>query len=267
MTFDDRYIPLGGAKNFRDFGGYPTRCGNQVRRGALFRSDKLSELSEEDLAKLMPLGIRHICDLRRQKERAKDPSRWHEGETAMLHMPLIGEEGPTTLERIIKDPKASRDSQAARQIMIELYEKLVKSEQALNHYRQLFQLIADEAGVPVLIHCSGGKDRTGISCALILWTLGVDMEDILADFMLSQTLYGNRHDPAKISSQVFDTDGIGDWSPDALRPVFSVEPAYLETAFAHLQDSYGSADTFLKEALGLTDEEIEQVRKNLIAPR
>ncbi len=264
MTEPVRHIPLSGAKNFRDFGGYASNLGGRVTSGALYRSDRLSELSDEDLAILSPLGIRTICDLRRERERRAAPTRWHQGDsTSHRHLPLIGEEGPTTLERIVNDAVASRDRAAARQIMIDLYLRLVTDRQALDHLRQLFQLIAD-GEVPVLIHCSGGKDRTGVSCALILWTLGVAMDDIMADFMLSQTLYADRVDINAMAPQVFDHQQSGHWDVDALRPVYSVEPAYLDTAMGHVRDTYRDAEGFVTQGLGLEADIVAEIRRNLL---
>jgi len=265
MTLQERHIPLAGAKNFRDFGGYAVSGGGQVRRGVLYRSDKLSQLTEEDLEVLAALEIRHICDLRRHRERELSPTRWHPAaETRHLHMPLISDEGLTTLERVVSGEQSRRDPEVTRQIMIALYRRLVTESHPLQFYRQMFELVAGEDGVPVLIHCSGGKDRTGISCALILWALGVSMDDIMADYLLSHELYTQRLDFSNLDLQAYDHGGAGDWNLDAIRPVYSVEPAYLESALGYVIDRYRDPESFVREALGLGDEVVERVRERLV---
>lgn len=262
----ERHIPLSGAKNFRDFGGYPTACGGTVKRGVLYRSDRLSQLSAEDFARLEALHIQYVCDLRRPGECRVEPTRWHGGAAPqLLHMPLFDDADPTVTAHLVEAPPVRRDAAATRQIMLGLYRRLVTEQRAMEQYRRIFVLLGQEKGGAILLHCTGGKDRTGVSCALILWALGVADEDILADFMVSQTLYGAQVDFSARASQVFDYGASGDWGPEALRPVFSVEPAYLETALAAVRTQYPSAASFLRQCLRLDDALITAIRHRLIA--
>ncbi len=256
---------MSGAKNFRDFGGYVTAGGGRVKRGVLYRSDRLSELSEDDFKQLSPLGIRSICDLRGREERRSAPTRWGcETVPNILHMPLIRDGGQSILQRMSARTGLRRDPQAAREVMFGLYERLVTEEQALAYYRRLFELIADENGLPVLIHCSGGKDRTGVTCALILGSLGVDMADIVADFMMSRVLFSDRIDFSALPPQILEYFSIGDLHTESLRTVCGVEPEYIEAVFNHVDEKYGTMDAFLRGALGLTADIIALVRRNLI---
>jgi len=265
VALDDRHIPLKGNKNFRDFGGYPTRCGHRVKRGVLFRSEGLWKLSDQDLEKLDPLGIRNIFDLRRQRERELMPTRWHENSsTKNHHLPLMPESGPSAVDQIRIKKQMQSDAEGARQVMIDLYLAMVVAEESLNNLRQIFLIIASEKEVPVLVHCSGGKDRTGVSCALILALLGVEKSEIMEDYMHSQALYSSKIDMSRAATQVFDHAESGDWNLDMVRPVYNVEPAYLESAFGHIQESYGDVENFLQQALGLRDKDIEQIKKNLL---
>ena len=71
-----RLVALDGSRNFRDFGGYPAADGRIVRRGRLFRANRLSRLSADDCRRLDDLGIRTIFDLRARHEREADPTTW-----------------------------------------------------------------------------------------------------------------------------------------------------------------------------------------------
>jgi len=266
LTLESRHIPLSGSKNFRDFGGYPTTSGNLVKPGVLFRSDHLSHLSDDDLAILQPLAIRNICDLRRSKERELAPTRWHEtSDTQHLHVPLM-DEGTSAVGMALRNSFLEPNEDTARNAMKSLYRHMVSSATSLNRLQQIFRLLANTDELPILVHCSGGKDRTGLSCALILWFLGVDRDTVFEDYMLSQTLYTDRIDLEKAASQVFDYQQAGKWSLDAIRPIYSVEPDYLNTALEYIVANFGTIEEFTKKALGLTDQERQQIRINLIEP-
>lgn len=261
----ERHIPLAGATNFRDFGGYASRAGGVVRWRKLYRSDRLSRLSAEDFNALAPLGIRYVCDLRRPLESQRAPTQWAgDSIPELLPMPLIGDRGVKTISRIVEEMKTSDDKDIARRAMIGLYRHLVTDPQVLSYYREIFTLLAKEEGTPILVHCSGGKDRTGVCCALILWSLGVSDKDIFEDYMLSQSLYCERIDFSKMIPQVLDLGSLGGLDIEGLRPVYSVEPAYLEAAMELIEQNYRHGDAFLAEGLGLDTATIDALKIRLL---
>jgi protein-tyrosine phosphatase len=169
MHTPDRHVPLAGASNFRDFGGYPTQAGGAVRWGRLWRSDRLSELTAADHSRLAPLGIRHVYDLRRPSEVAAAPTNWAgPGAPVLLHRPLfLDETGPSVFHRIAENEAARHDAGLSRQIMAQLYARLVSEAGALAIYREMFAHLAEPEAAPAPFHGSAGKDRTGVTCALI----------------------------------------------------------------------------------------------------
>ena len=263
---DDRHIPLAGSRNFRDFGGYPTSSGGTVKRGMLFRSDGLWRLSDEDHLVLSPLNIRNICDLRRAKEQEMMPTRWCEGvEVNRRHLPLIPETGSSAVDKAKTRNAMQKNADGARQVMIDIYRSMVVDDGALKSLSQIFRLIATESELPVLIHCSGGKDRTGVSCALVLSLLGVDRKNVIEDYMRSQALYSDKINIERAATQVFDHQESGKWDLDAVRPVYNVDPDYLGSALGYIDETYADIDDFARTALGLSDADVECIRKNLIA--
>ncbi|MET0183499.1 MAG: tyrosine-protein phosphatase, partial [Caulobacterales bacterium] len=164
-------LALAGASNFRDFGGQTTRSGAHVKTGMLFRSDKLSALTADDHATLEPLKFQRIFDLRRESESKNAPTVWP-GPT-ILELPLFRDEsGPTTFDRLLNDPAARKNPETARAGMRDLYQKLVHAPSAQDGYKSIFSYLAEPEHFPVVVHCSAGKDRTGVVCALILGALG-----------------------------------------------------------------------------------------------
>ena len=267
MELEERLIPLAGARNFRDFGGYDTADGRVVKRRVLFRSDGLWRLSDDDLVAVAPLGIRAICDLRRARELEMMPTRWcDDGATIIQHLPLLAENTPSSLDKVRGAATLRSDAEAARQIMKDVYRSMVTEPFSLAQLRKLLVLAGTEQQVPVLVHCSGGKDRTGVSCALILSLLGVAMEDIVSDYMHSQVLYSDRVNLKRAAIQVFDHAEEGEWSLEAVKPVYDVHPDYLASAFDYIIDSYGDVEQFALRGLELGDSELAALRHNLIEP-
>lgn len=263
MSHKERHVPLEGAKNFRDFGGYETLDGRHVKKGLLFRSDGLSKLTAGDFDTISRLGIRTICDLRRDRERLRAPTTWHDASVSIHHLPLLSDSGPTAVDKIAA--MGSRcDERAARQIMVDIYRGLITNDQALHYYRKMFPMIANGENLPVLIHCSGGKDRTGVSCALILWFLGVSREDIIGNYLHSQPLYGDRVDVRKAGPQMFDHNIFAEIDEVALKLLFGVQAEYLQAVFDLLDGKGETPESFITDTLGLDIQVLNDLRRNLL---
>ena len=257
----ERHISLEGAMNFRDFGGYVTEAGRAVKRQRLFRSGALGGLTDADRAVIKALEIRLICDLRRGSEKDHMPTRWCAEPAAELwHLPLFkdGEVSSLSTWARIKSPDAVRAK------MIDVYRALVAVPSILEKYNLLFERLARTESCPVLVHCSAGKDRTGVVCALILSALGVDRQTIIEDYLLTTRYYDSEKAWARLSSQIIDFSMAQGWTKETLGPVFGVERAYLDAAFAVIDTAHGSVDAFLTDAVGLKPATLEKIRAHLL---
>ncbi len=262
----DRHIPLEGASNFRDFGGYRTHDGKTVVWRRLFRSDRLNTLTEADYAKLSGHGIRLIYDLRRESESVMAPTAFPgENPPAVVRSPLfLDEAGPSTFQKIALDDNARHDAELSRAIMLEMYTRMVTEAGPLAIYKSIFTQLAEPTSLPVLFHCTGGKDRTGVTCALILLALGVPREDVIADFMVSRALYGADKNFHTRVAQIVAASPIGHWSDEALLPIFNVEEAYIERALAHVDES-GGIEPFLTHRAGIAPDTLARLRETLLS--
>ena len=251
-----RHVVLDGAHNFRDIGGYATEDGHHVRWGLFYRSDKLSDLTDADLAKLHDLGIKLVCDFRSPAEKAEEPDRLPaEGPPEMLELPILDDSfSPAAFrEKITSGDLGDTD---LRQMMIE-GNRLFATRYA-PRYAEMFERLTRTDQLPALVHCTAGKDRTGFAAAVLLRTLGVPEETVYEDFLLT-----NHYTAAQIERMVwiirlvslFRTD------PEQVRPVLGVERAYLEAAFTAIQEEYGGFETYRREALGLDDAETAAFRQ------
>lgn len=259
----DRHIPLQGASNFRDFGGYPTAEGRAVARGRLFRSDKLSDLTASDYAVLDAYRIRYVYDLRRDSELVNWPTRWAGASPPeLIHAPMFRDHHGNVLQRAADDG-AKPDAELARKVMRDMNFRMVTEPHSLANLSGIFARLVEPEAFPALFHCAGGKDRTGVTCALILLALGVSREDVVEDFMLTGVYYDALSNLDRNIPQVVGETRQGDWTREALLPIFGVEASYLGTAL-DVVDAQGGIDLFLRDKLGMSPDGLQRLRDQLL---
>ncbi len=224
-------IPLEGASNVRDLGGYAGSGGRLVRTGVLFRSAALASLTPGDLDTLGALNIQTVCDFRGVAERARAPTRLTGPRVVSLPIePSVG----AGLRDILDTKEAT--GEALHAVLERAYVAYALGSEA--QYRGLFQHIL-EGGTPLLFHCSAGKDRTGFGAALVLTAVGVAWPDVLADFEATNRLWRR------------DTVHSADLPPAIRESLLRAEPVLLEAAFAAARREHGSLDAYFERALGL----------------
>ena len=176
MDTRERLLPLAGASNFRDLGGYPTTDGGMTRWGQLFRSDTLHELTEADLEVLRGVGLASVIDLRTATELERSGRGLLGNEAiAYLHASVLQEEGGES----VAVPAPSDDDPAERYLWY-----LEVGHRALT---EALTMIADPKNRPLVFHCAAGKDRTGVLAALVLDILGVEHSVIVDDYAITAT--------------------------------------------------------------------------------
>jgi protein tyrosine/serine phosphatase len=165
---DARRRTVEGAFNFRDLGGLRTRDGRSIRPGVLFRSDTLQALSPADVSYLVDeLALELIIDLR------IGPEAVTEGRGPMAATPV------SYLNAPLRDLPVS-DLPPAEQSLHFYLEHLASPASPLV---TVIRVVGALAGRPVLVHCAAGKDRTGLVTAMLLRLVGVDDEEIVADYL------------------------------------------------------------------------------------
>jgi protein-tyrosine phosphatase len=250
-----RHLALEGAPNFRDLGGYETSDGRHVKWGMLYRSDNLAHLTDDDLAKLSALGINLVCDFRSKPEKAEEPDRLPASDPPAVAALEIGVEGfvvSDLRERIRSGNTAGLD---LRGMLIEGNRQFATTQAPV--YAAMFERITRRENLPALVHCSAGKDRAGFASAAILSVLGVPRETVMADYLLTNVYTRAATERRLLMIELFS---LGRADSDALRPLFGVEPAYLQAAFDEIAKRYGDFDTYRREALGLDDAELAAFR-------
>lgn len=236
---DGRRIELPGLMNLRDVGGYPAG-GGVLRWRALLRSDGLHRLDAGDAAVLAGIGLRTIVDLRTPAETQIAPSMLDGLAARLAHVPVL------TGDLSALDPELES-----------IYRHLI-AECGAAIAAAVSELCAP-AALPALVHCSAGKDRTGIVVALVLAALGVPDEVIAADYALSARYLDPERTPA--IRQLQDSTGLG----DALRlRLLASPPDLILSALDRARTMSGSAGGYLLDH-GLSSAELARLRSALLA--
>jgi protein-tyrosine phosphatase len=248
-----RIVRLEGAINFRDLGGYETLAGKRVAWGRVYRADDLSWLTEKDDKTLQDLGIKLFCDLRSHPEVAERPDRVPEG-IAYRHLPVFA-----------KDPIGRLRGLLLRHRLDSLFKQFYRDsivDEGAPALGTLLKLVADPDNLPLVFHCTSGKDRTGVAAALLLHICGIPRETIVMDYSLTNLSI------EKFLSGLRERFGATRLPPgmrlEQYYPLLSARPELIEQAFAHIEAKYGSVDQYLRGPVGLDERDIETIRRNLL---
>jgi protein-tyrosine phosphatase len=249
-----RLVALEGAPNFRDIGGYRTADGGQVRWGRVYRSAALHRLTEVDVAAIKRLELRVVYDLRMDEERGRAPSILPDGLRCEL-LPIGGTAAKTKeLTDLVLQGNLRR---VPPDFLVRIYESMIESSAFT--FGRLLTKLSEAGNTPALFHCTAGKDRTGISAALLLSILAVDEVTILDDYELSNIHY-TESQIARLKVK-FENGGI---DADRYRAVFGAPRHAMATLLATLRERYGSAESYLREEAGAAPEVFSALRAQLV---
>jgi protein tyrosine/serine phosphatase len=246
METRDRLLPLVGAYNFRDLGGYPTEDGRMTRWGTLFRSDTLHELTGADLQVLRDVGLATVIDLRTATEVERSGRGILAGEPIRyLHASVLQEEGGESVA--VAEPSSNQPGD--RYLWY-----LEAGQKALI---QALELMTDLDSYPIVFHCAAGKDRTGVLAALVLDIIGVRTDVIIEDY----TLTGTRMHliRARLRRDPVYRDRIDQMPASRME----VEAATMERFLTGLHERYGSAAAWAMSA-GMSTDDLSRIRSMLV---
>lgn len=243
-------LPWDGCENARDVGGCPTAQGGTIRRQVLIRSDSLHQLPSEGLGTVYDYGVRTIIDLRLAHELEKRPSPF----ATSQHSGLL----PRYLNLPMHD--MSTDAlldEAVPTSTIGVYMILLEHSKAF--IAAIIKAVAEslqEGGV--LVNCHAGKDRTGIIVALLLSVAGAERDAIAQDYALSEAMLEPGYQ--EWVQQQVKLHGAPPDKPWQAQ----TRPETMYALLDYLDSQYGGAEGYLYAA-GVTQNDIEQIRRHLIA--
>ncbi|HEU5216115.1 MAG TPA: tyrosine-protein phosphatase [Gaiellaceae bacterium] len=240
-----------GCLNVRDLGGLPTRDGGETRFGAIVRADSVRQLSDEGWQALVDHGIRTVIDLRGDHELAEDPPA--ELPVDLVHVPFMEaddaeweEIGPELDAAVAAAPDVAA---ATRDVYLIFLERFRSNAAAA------VRAVAAAPEGGIVIHCAGGKDRTGLLSAFLLHLAGVPADEIAADYALSEERLRPRHEKWFAAAETEE-------ELERLRRISQTPAASMVGVFDELERRYGGVEPYLRGA-GVTDEELELVRARL----
>lgn len=259
---------LSGAWNFRDVAEE-----TGIRPGRLFRSSELSRLDDAGRSAMKRLGIGDVADLRSVREvQRRGPGQVPDG--VEIHLLPFHElatnqaEAPHehAFERMMTDKPDDEDvAVAAARFMTEEYERFPALPGAHMAVRQVISLLADQR--PVIAHCFAGKDRTGLTVAVVLETVGVQRDAIVADFLRSNAAV------PRLREQILESmrSRAEDSTPEIVTfaearlddGVLGVREEYLDASRRTIDRDYGSLPKYL-DAIGVTADQVTRLRAALL---
>ena len=221
-----RHWPLDGTHNLRDLGGYDASGGAKTRWRTLLRSDGLHRLPETSRRRLIDFGLRTVIDLRTDAETDTAPNVFADSEqVAYVHLPM---RAPYIID------------QHRAETLEELYRVLV--EECQDQIGYVISVLADHGGVPAVIHCSAGKDRTGVVIAVLLDLLGVAREIIVSNYLQTKRYMGSikselRSAAAQIGYDLDRLDRMLECRADAIKGTLD----YVDERFGGTVEYVGAA--------------------------
>ena len=245
MTIRSRELAWEGCLNVRDLGGLPTEDGGETRYGRVIRADSIRQLTDAGWEEVAAYGVRTVVDLRGDYELRDDPP----GELPLqvVHVPFM-EAGEDEWDAIVPEIEAAAaaapDATVATRDVYLIF---------LDHWRHNaaagVRAVAQAPEGGVVVHCVGGKDRTGLLCAFLLHLAGVGIEDIAADYALSEERLRPRHEQWLAEAET-------EAERERLRRISRTPADAMVGVFAELERRHGGATEFLRGS-GLSAEELE----------
>ena len=245
--------------NFRDFGGYRTRNGTYLKKGMLYRSGDLSRATDTDLEHIASLGIKTVCDLRSEGERVHEPDRIPVAKPFTFFnipmRPIVDYHG-RSFGRLFS---LMFGSERRRDYVAESYQAY---REYATHYlpqlKALFQRISDPENLPLLIHCSAGKDRTGVVASLIQLVLGVPFETAIDDYLKTNgNLRVYKEDAFRRLSKL-GYFGVP-WKKLYV-PLFDARAEFLNAAIEQIKKEFGAVDEWFRSGLGFSEIEKKNIQ-------
>jgi protein-tyrosine phosphatase len=250
-----RVMPrVDGLPNLRDMGGISTTDGFRTREGVLYRSEAPIGLTGTALQQLADLGLRTVVDLRDAAECRLGPSVFAtDVEKIGIEVSCPADQNGTALLEMVMSGRLTSYSAAD---LGELYVNYL--EHQAESFGKVIRLIADPARTPLLVHCTAGKDRTGLTMALVLDVIGVDRPTILDDYVLTSTFRAHR------LTEVGPTLARVGTRTSAVASLFAAPPEALTMAFHHIDHTYRSVEEYLSLRAEVSQETLVGLRRQLL---
>lgn len=253
----ERVVPLEGTINFRDLGGYQTNNGQLTAWRRIYRAASLGNLTVSDRTLLADLDIVNDIDLRSPSEQASYPDQVWETQHLIAN-PLY----PTTgFERVVNNHRARRIFRRHREIpkidnpIGNIYQNILLTKHSQQGFAKTFQvLLSMTPEQATVFHCAAGKDRTGMTAAIILMALNVPDQTIIQDYLLTNNLYNYNSDHQQPNNDYVQqaVDQMNTQAGEAL---------YIQGVLTTINDGFGGIANYWREALDLSTNDLKDFQQ------
>ncbi len=238
--------------NFRDLGNIRTIDGKKLKEKKLLRSGELVRLADEDVRLLSEkYNLMKIIDFRSEEEVMEDPDM-NFSNAKYVHIDLFGEnkEQVSSMGNFM----SIKTLDGIHELMRNIYKVLISSDGSKKGYRQFLDECLSLKDGSLLFHCYAGKDRTGVAGLLILTLLGVSVDDIYTDYLLTNEL---RKDANKI---LIENSNMNEEGKKIYEVALTVDKSYLDYIIEYTTNISGSFLDYIKRELTITDDEIKTLK-------
>lgn len=269
--FGERLLPLKGAINVRDMGGFRTEDGHSLRWDMLYRGDQLSKLEADDIDYLEKIGFHSIIDFRSDEEQRLNPNarlstikNYYSCDPHSTVSEAAGavvsfeEENRLIVKNLESGAVPPAELNGSGIIFHKNYREFVTSPKAQASFTKMLRALLLEENTPAFMHCRGGKDRTGFGAALTLGVLGVNLEDIMTDYMITQEV---RKERTRLKMGLYAEHTDNQDVLAYLLAMIDTRTDYLQASFDAIFEKYATIADYAHGELGITHEEIQQLQE------
>lgn len=248
-------LPVEGTLNFRDIGGYATADGRRMRTGVVYRSDQLSQVTDAGFDVLSSYGLRTVVDLRMPTERDRQPSRLPDGVRMVYGHDSAADEA-AHLE-VMEEIKAGRITSVTEDDVAEMYLEMLRD--ATFMFSTVLRAVAQADAHPVLFHCTAGKDRTGLSAALIQRLCGVPDASVEQDYVLTNPYRAE----TRFAQLCVEMEPLG-IDMELVRPLVGAPLGAFRTAMRWIDDN-GGTEAYVTGHVGVDASDVAALCTALVA--
>lgn len=269
--FGERVLPLKKAINVRDMGGYKTKDGKYTKWGLLYRGDQLSKLGSEDVDLLERVGLKTIVDYRSAHERSINPNKSISTVKKVVHCDPsssfseaaanaadLNEENIKLVKQLENGDVDPKYINGKGENVIEDYRHTVTSETAKIAYENFLKACSNTENAPLIHHCRGGKDRTGLGSMFLLLLLGVEQDEIIKDYTLTGIIRKERND---LKYNLYKELTQNEDYLAYLMAMIETREEFIQASIDRIYELYDTAEEYFIQHFGITKDEIEQMKE------